>query len=93
MGHLTSIFLFRYHFSIIMMAKKGLPISKGVCMDQTTPTDSQQRVSVEEFAKLVGVSPEFIKQELELASGQNTVLMEQLRDRVLHYLDVTLPLS
>ena len=62
-------------------------------MDQTTPTDSQQRVSVEEFAKLVGVSPEFIKQELELASGENTILMQQLRDRVMHYLDVTLPLS
>lgn len=62
-------------------------------MDQTTPTDSQQRVSVEEFAKLVGVSPEFIRQELELSSGQNTILMQQLRDRVLHYLDVTLPLS
>ncbi len=62
-------------------------------MDQTAPTDSQQRVSVDEFAKLVGVSPEFIKQELDLAAHQDTILMQQLRDRVLHYLDVTLPLS
>ena len=62
-------------------------------MDQTAPTDSQQRVSVDEFAKLVGVSPEFIKQELDLAAHRDTILMQQLRDRVLHYLDVTLPLS
>ena len=62
-------------------------------MKQPTPADGQQRVSVEEFAKLVGVSPEFIKQELELSTTQDSILMQHLRDKVLHYLDVTLPLS